>query len=162
MHWKFHPKCVGGGFTWKMHMLPGPHIPSWTDNMISHVGLLSKFTPALSSVLLSFYIKTQYKASLQPWVLNSKAFQPPEFSLQNVFMGYPISVGWWWHAFNTSIWEAKGGGSLWVQGQVVYSASSKTAKATQRNRLRIKIMLFPGHRLILLLTLARKASLSSG
>jgi hypothetical protein len=36
-------------------------------------------------------------------------------------------------AFNPSIWEAEAGGSLLVWRPLFYKASSRTAKATQKN-----------------------------
>jgi hypothetical protein len=37
------------------------------------------------------------------------------------------------HTFNPSTWEAEAGGSLEFEASLVYRASSRTARATQRN-----------------------------
>jgi hypothetical protein len=42
------------------------------------------------------------------------------------------------HAFNPSTWEAEAGGSLESEASLVYRVSSRTARATQRNRLKTK------------------------
>ena len=39
------------------------------------------------------------------------------------------------HAFNPSSWEAEAGGSLEFAASLVYRVSSRTARATQRNRV---------------------------